>query len=101
MMETEKMANHEFFRRLAVAKANGYPMVTFTVSVHLPKSDPCRKTGKFLSLSEICKTVGIKPTTYRRYEGSLFLKAKRLHNDYRVFTNEDAEILRKIWSGRA
>jgi DNA-binding transcriptional MerR regulator len=42
---------------------------------------------------------GIKPTTYRRHKGVLFRQLKRLENNYRVFTKEDVERLRKIWSG--
>ena len=66
----------------------------------IPKSDSRRKGGKFLSLSEACKVIAIKPTTYRRYEGSLFPKAKTLDNDHRIFTKEDVGALRKIWNGK-
>ena len=64
----------------------------------IPKSDSPRKGDKFLSLSEACKMIGAKPTTYRRYESTLFPKAKTLDNNYRVFTKEDVEALRKIWN---
>jgi len=94
-------ANHELFRKQAFIKAKSKEVIHFTVTVHIPKSDPRRKTGKFLSLSEACEIIGIKPTTYRRYEGGLFPKAKRLDNNHRVFTNGDMEILRKIWSGKS
>ncbi len=93
-------ANHELFRKLAFIKAKSNEVIRFTVTVHIPKSDPRRKTGKFLSLSEACELIGIKTTTYRRYEGSLFPKAKRIDNNYRIFTKEDVEVLRKIWNKR-
>jgi len=93
-------ANHELFRKLAFIKAKSNEVIRFTVTVHIPKSDPRRKTGKFLSLSEACEIIGIKPTTYRRYEGGLFPRTKRLENNHRVFTNEDMEALRKISNGK-
>ena len=97
---SEKMGNHEIIRKLALAEANSDEVFRFMVTVNIPKSDPRRKTGKFLSLFEVCKLIGIKPTTYRRYEGGLFPKAKRLDNNYRIFTEEDVEVLREIWNGR-
>jgi len=66
----------DLFRRLAFAKANGCSVVRFTARVELPKSDPRRKTGKFLLLSEACKIIGAKPRTYRRYEGDPVSKSR-------------------------
>jgi predicted DNA-binding transcriptional regulator AlpA len=69
------------------------------VRAEIPKSESRRKGDKFLSLSEACEMVGVKPTTYRRYEGSLFPKARRMNNHFRIITYEDVEALRKIWNG--
>jgi hypothetical protein len=65
------------------------------VTVDIPKSDPHRKTGKFLSLPEASKAIGINTKTYLKNEGTLFPKVKRLHNHYRIFTNEDVKALRR------
>jgi hypothetical protein len=56
------------------------------VRAEIPKPNSRREGGKFLSLSEACEMVEVKPTTYRRYEGSLFPKARRLNNHFRIFT---------------
>lgn len=68
-----------------------------TVRAEIPKFDYRRRGDKFLSLSEACEMVGAKSTTDRRYDCSLFPKPRRLIDHFRIFTEEDVEVLRKIW----
>jgi len=99
IMETSKrMPNDGIIRQSVPLKANNQPIVRFTLTASIPISDPPRKTGKFLSLPEACEMIGITPTTYRRKEGKPFPAAKRLDNNYGVFTNGEVEVLRKIWN---
>jgi predicted DNA-binding transcriptional regulator AlpA len=94
------MRKDSLIRQLGDAMPNYDQFFRFSVRVEIPKTNPNRKTGNFLSLSEVCELIDIKPTTYRRYEGSLFPRAKRLGNNYRIFTKEEVDVLRKIWNER-
>jgi predicted DNA-binding transcriptional regulator AlpA len=97
----DKVTMTEFLSRLAIAKATRGPVIHFTSRVTLPKNDSRRKTGKYMSLPEACKMIGIHPRTYARHEGGLFPKAKRLDSGFRAFTKEEVKELRKIWMKRS
>jgi len=75
-------------------------LIQFTLTVQLPRSNPDKKTGKFLSLGEVCTFIGIDKKTYTQNEGRLFPKARRdPATGYRVFT-EEIRTLKLLWTKR-
>lgn len=48
------------------------------------------------SINEVSKIIGVVPATIRNWEKSGLFTAKRKENNYRVYTIEDIEVLKKI-----
>lgn len=69
----------------------------YTVTVEIPRHDPNRKTSQFLSTREACELIGMSTKTYLRNEGKLFPIAKRARNGFRIFTQKDVDLLKKVW----
>jgi DNA-binding transcriptional MerR regulator/quercetin dioxygenase-like cupin family protein len=48
------------------------------------------------SINEVAKIIGVVPTTIRNWEKSGLFTAKRKSNNYRIYTFDDIELLKKI-----
>jgi DNA-binding transcriptional MerR regulator len=53
------------------------------------------------STLEVCKILGIDHKTYCEKEGKLFPVAKRQPNGFRIFTEDDVDVIRRAWQERS
>jgi len=60
------------------------------------KKTDTKPSNMFFSIAEVARMIGVTPTTIRNWEKNSLFVARRGENDYRIYSLEDVETLKRI-----